>query len=179
MSEVSFTRDIVCERDRIRALLLNHEFLTQFVKLQHPVEYDISVNVGESTSTMSWVVLTEGIPGIVRRFVGERIPIRLVITSQGITSDQDGWVNLDLEGKIKGQLQASLSVQSIDQNPAHTAMAVCAHTAMTVCGTFKVNAGLLSAKASDMARDHLVVPLLLDLVDLLQEWCDGCGCDHS
>ena len=49
MSEVSFTRDIACGRDRVRELLLNHEFLTQFVKLQHPVEYDISVSVDEST----------------------------------------------------------------------------------------------------------------------------------
>jgi len=179
MSEVFFTRDIACGRDRIRGLLLDHEFLTQFVNLQHPVEYDISVNVTESTSTMSWVVSTEGTPGIVRRFVGETIPIRMVITSPGVAPDQDGSVNLDLEGKIKGRLQASLSVQSIDQHLAHTTMAVCAHTAMAVGGTFNINAGLLSAKMSDMARGHLIVPLLVDLGDLLQEWCDRCGCDHS
>jgi hypothetical protein len=165
MSEVSFTRDIACGRDRIRELLLNHEFLTQFVKLRHPVEYDISVNVDESTSTMGWVVSTERIPGIVRRFVGETIPIHMVITPPGIRPDQDGSVTLDLEGKIKGRLQASLSTQSIDQHLAHTAMAV--H------GPFNISAGLLSGKASDMARDHLVVPLLGELADLLQEWSAG------
>ena len=165
MSEVSFTRDVACGRDRIRELLLDHEFLTQFVKLQHPVEYDISVNVNESTSTMGWVVSTEGIPGIVRRFIGETIPIRMVITSPGISPDQDGSVSLDLEGKVKGRLQASLGVQPIDQHLAPTAMAV--H------GQFTINAGLLSGKASDMARDHLIVPLLGELADLLQEWRDG------
>ena len=165
MSEVSFTRDIACGPDRIRELLLNHEFLTQFVKLQHPVEYDVSVSVDKSTSTMSWVVLTTRIPGIVRRFVGETIPMCLVITSPGIASDQDGSVNLDLEGKIKGRLQASLSVHSIDQRLGHTAVAV--------RGPFKIDAGLLSGKASDMARDHLVVPLLGQLADLLQEWSEG------
>jgi hypothetical protein len=165
MSKVSFTRDIACGRDRVRELLLNHEFLTQFVKLQHPVEYDISVNMDESTSTMGWVVLTEGIPGIVRRFVGETIPIRMVITSPGITPDQDGSVTLNLQGKVKGQLQASLIVQPIDQHLARSAMAV--------RGPFNVSAGLLSGKASDMARDHLIVPLLGELADLVQEWCDG------
>jgi hypothetical protein len=165
MSKVSFTRDIVCGRDRVRELLLNHEFLTKFVKLQHPVEYDISVNVDESTSTMGWVVSTERLPGIVRRFVGETIPIRMVITSPGITPDQDGSVTLNLEGKVKGQLQASLIVQPIDQHLAQSAMAV--------CGPFNISAGLLSGKASDMARDHLIVPLLGELADLLQEWCDG------
>jgi Protein of unknown function (DUF2505) len=165
MSEVSFARDIACGRDRIRELLLNHEFLTQFVKLQHPVEYDISVNVDESTSTMDWVVSTERIPGIVRRFVGETIPIHMVITSPGITPDQDGSVTLDLEGKIKGRLQASLSAQSIDQHLADTAIGA--------RGTFNISAGLLSGKASDMARDHLVVPLLGELADLLQEWSAG------
>jgi len=179
MSEISFARDIVCGRDRIRELLLNHEFLTQFVKLQDPVDYDIGVNVDEATSSVSWVVLTEGMPGIVRRFVGETIPIRLVITSQGITPDQDGSVNLDLEGKVKGRLQTSLSLQTVDQHLADTAVTACAHTAMAVCGTFNINAGLLSGKASGMARDHLIVPLLIELADLLQEWCDGCGCDHS
>ena len=179
MSEVSFTRDIVCGRDRIRELLLNDEFLTQFVKLRDPVDYDITVNVDESTSSMSWVVLTEGMPGIARRFVGETIPIRLVITSQGVTPDQDGSVNLDLEGKVKGRLRTSLSLQTVDQHLADTAVAACEHTAMAVCGTFNINAGLLSRKASDMARDHLIVPLLVELADLLQEWCDGCGCDHS
>jgi hypothetical protein len=165
MSEVSFSRDIACGCNRIRELLLNHEFLTQFVKLQHPVEYDISVNVEQSTSTMGWVVLTEGIPGIIRRFVGETIPIRMVITSPGITPDQDGSVNLDLEGKVKGQLQTSLSAESIEQHLAHTAIAI--------RGSFNISAGLLSGKASDMARDHLIVPLLGELADLLQEWCDG------
>ena len=165
MSQVSFTRDVACGRDRIRELLLDHEFLTQFVKLQHPVEYDISVNVDESTSTMSWVVLTDGIPGIVRRFVGETIPIRMVITPPGITADQDGSVNLDLEGKVRGQLQASLGVQSIDQHLADTAIAI--H------GSFNISAGLLSGKASDMARDHLIVPLFGELADLLQKWCGG------
>jgi len=179
MSEVSFTRDIACGRDRVRELLLDHEFLTQFVKLQHPVEYDIRVNLEESTSTLGWAVSTERIPGIVRRFIGETIPIRMVITSPRITPDQDGSVNLNLEGKVKGQLQASLTVQSIDQRLAPTAVAACAHTAMAVRGTFNINAGLLSGKASDKARDHLIVPLLVELADLLQEWCDGCGCDHS
>ena len=179
MSEVFFTRDIVCGRDRIRELLLNHEFLTQFVKLQDPVDYEIGVNVDESTSSMSWVISTQGIPRIVRRFVGETIPIRLVITSQGITPDQDGSLNLDLEGKVKGRLQTSLSLQTVDQHLADTAVTACAHTAMAVCGTFNIKAGLLSGKASDMAREHLIVPLLVELVDLLQEWCDGCRCDHS
>jgi hypothetical protein len=165
MSEVSFTRDIVCGRDRIRELLLDHEFLTQFVTLQDPVEYDVSVNVNESISTISWLVSTGGMPGIARRFVGETIPIRMVIASPGITPDQDGSVNLALEGKVKGQLQASLSVQSIDQPLPNTAMAI--------RGAFKINAGLLSGKASDMARDHLIVPLLGGLADLLQECCDG------
>ena len=165
MSEVSFSRDLACGPDRIRELLLDHEFLTQFVRLQHPMEYDISVNVDESTSTMAWAVSTERIPGIVRRFVGETIPIRMVITPPGITPGQDGSVNLSLEGKVKGQLQASLSVQSIDQDLAHTAIAV--H------GPFNVSAGLLSGKASDMARDHMIVPLLGELADLLQEWSDG------
>ena len=165
MSEVSFTRDIACGRDRIRELLLNHEFLTQFVKLQHAVEYDISVNIDESTSTMTWAVLTERIPGIVRRFVGETIPIRMVITSPGITPGQDGSVYLNLEGKVKGQLQASLSVQPIDQHLAHTAVAV--------RGPFNISAGLLSGRASDMARDHMIVPLLGQLADLLQESSDG------
>jgi hypothetical protein len=165
MSEVSFTRDIACGRDRIRELLLDHEFLTQLVKLQHPMEYDISVDVDEFTSTMGWEMLTEGPPGIIRRFIGETIPIRMVITSPGITPDQDGSVNLNLEGKVKGQLQASLSVQPIGHQPTHTAMAV--H------GQFNISAGLLSGKASDMARGHLVVPLLEALADLLQEWSDG------
>ena len=160
MSEVLFTRDIACGRDRIRELLLDHEFLTQFVKLQHPVEYDISVNVDESTSTLGWVVSTERIPGIVRRFIGETIPIRMV-TSPGITPGQDGSVKLNLEGKVKGQLQASLSVQSIDQQLTHTTV--------TVHGPFNISAGLLSGKASDMARDHMIVPLLGELADLLQE----------
>jgi len=161
MSEVLFTRDIACGRDHIRELLLDHEFLTQFVKLQHPVEYDISVNVDESTSTLGWVVSTERIPGIVRRFIGETIPIRMVITSPGITPGQDGSVKLNLEGKVKGQLQASLSVQSIDQQLTHTTV--------TVHGPFNISAGLLSGKASDMARDHMIVPLLGELADLLQE----------
>jgi len=165
MSEVLFTRDIACGRDRIRELLLDHEFLTQFVKLQHPVEYDISVNVDESTSTLGWVVSTERIPGIVRRFIGETIPIRMVITSPGITPGQDGSVKLNLEGKVKGQLRASLSVQSIDQQLTHTTV--------TVHGPFNISAGLLSGKASDMARDHMIAPLLGGLADLLQEWCDG------
>jgi len=160
MSEVLFTRDIACGRDRIRELLLDHEFLTQFVKLQDPVEYDISVNVNESTSTLGWVVSTERIPGIVRRFIGETIPIRMV-TSPGITPGQDGSVKLNLEGKVKGQLQASLSVQSIDQQLTHTTV--------TVHGPFNISAGLLSGKASDMARDHMIVPLLGELADLLQE----------
>jgi hypothetical protein len=161
MSEVSFTRDIAGGRDRIRELLLDHEFLVQFVKLQHPNEY--TINVDEPNSTMGWDVLTEGIPGIVRRFIGQTIPMRMVIRSPGMTHDQDGSVNLDLEGKIKGQLQASLSLQSIDQNLTHTAMAI--------RGSFNISAGLLSGKASDKARDHLIMPLLGELAGLLQEWC--------
>ena len=164
MSKVSFTRDIACGRDPIRELLLNHEFLTQFVKLQHPVEYDIGVNLDESTSTMAWAVSTERMPGFVRRFVGETIPIRMVITPPGVTPGQDGSVNLNLEGKVKGQLQGSLSVESVDHHLAHTTVAV--H------GPFNISAGLISGKASDMARDHMIVPLLGELADLLQESCD-------
>jgi hypothetical protein len=163
MSEVSFTRDIACGRNSIREQLLDQEFLTQFVKRRDPVEYDVSVNAAESTSTISWLISTGKMPGIARRLVGDTIPIRLVITSPGATPGQDGSVSLALEGKIKGELVASLSVQSIDQHLANTAMAI--------QGQFNVRAGLLSGKASDMARDHLIVPLFGDLADLLQEWC--------
>jgi hypothetical protein len=161
MSELSFTRDIACGRNRIREQLLDHEFLTQFVKRQHPVEYGISVNVNESTSTISWLRSTDKMPGIARRLVGETIPIRVVITSPGLTPGQDGSVNLSLVGKVKGELQASLAVSSVDPHLPNTTMAI--------RGLFNIKAGLLSRKASDMARDHLVVPLLGDLADLLQE----------
>ena len=52
MSNVSFTLDTSCGSDRIREQLLDHEFLTQFIKRQGPEEYDISVNVDESISTI-------------------------------------------------------------------------------------------------------------------------------
>jgi hypothetical protein len=163
MSEVSFAREIAGGRESIREQLLDQEFLTQFVKRQDPVEYDVSVNVEESTSTISWLISTGKMPGIARRLVGDTIPIRLVITSPGVTPGQDGSVSLALEGKIKGELQASLSVQSIDRHLPSTAMAI--------RGQFNIRAGLLSGKASDMARDHLIFPLFGDLADLLQEWC--------
>ena len=165
MSEVSFTRDIACGSDRIRELLLNREFLTQFVKLKHPVEYDVSVNDDESSSTTVWVVLTEGAPGIVRRLIGDTIPMRLIIRFQGNTPDQDGSVFVVLEGKVKGRLQGSLSMQSIGQHAAQTAIAV--------RGPLNVDAGLVSGKASNMARDHMILPLLIELTDLLDEWCAG------
>jgi hypothetical protein len=85
----------------------------------------------------------------------------MVITSPGVTPDQDGSVSLAIEGKIKGELRASLGVQSIDQHLPNTTMAI--------RGPFHIRAGLLSGKASDMARDHLIVPLLGELADLLQE----------
>jgi hypothetical protein len=163
MSEVSFTRDIACGCDRILELLLDHEFLTHFVTQQDPVEHDISVNADESISTITWLRSTGGMPGIARRIVGENIPITMVITSPGVSPDHDGSVNLALEGKVKGRLQASLTVQPIDQPVPNAVMAI--H------GPFTMNAGLLSGKASDMARDHLIVPLLGDLADLLQESC--------
>jgi Protein of unknown function (DUF2505) len=165
MSQVSFARDIACGRDRIRELLLDREFLTEFIKQRNPVEYDVSVNDDESSSTMAWVVLTEGIPGIFRRFVGDTIPIRLVITSQGSTPDQDGSVHVDLEGKVPGRLRASLTLLSDDQHPARTAVAV--------RGPLNISAGLISGKASDMARDHMIIPILEELVDLIEKWSAG------
>lgn len=163
MSEVSLTRDIAGGRDRILELLLDHEFLTAFVTAQDPVEHDVSVNAQESTSTITWLRTTGGMPGIARRFVGETIPIRLVITTPGVAPDHDGAVSLALEGKVKGRLQASLTVRSSDQPLPNAVMAI--H------GPFTIKAGLLSGKASEMARDHLIVPLLGDLADLLHEWC--------
>jgi hypothetical protein len=162
MSEVSFARDIACGPDHIRELLLDRVFLTQFVKGQHPVEYDVLVNGDESSSSTGWVVLTEGIPGIVRRLVGQTIPMHLDIGFPG-TTDQDGSLSVVLEGKVKGRLQGALSLQSSSGHPAQTTL--------TVSGPLRINAGLISAKASDMARDHMIVPLLGELGDLLQEWC--------
>jgi hypothetical protein len=165
MSEVSFTRDIECRSDRIREQLLDHEFLTQFVKRQDPVEYEISVNADAPTSTISWSKSTDKMPGIARRLVGGTIPIRVVFIVPGLTAGQDGSVNLNLEGKVKGELQASLSVQDIDHHLPQTTMAI--H------GPFRISAGLLSGKASDMARNHLIMPLLEELADLLQEGSVG------
>jgi hypothetical protein len=165
MSEVAFTRDIACPRDRIRELLLDREFLTQFVKQQHPIEYEVDVDVDESSSSIDWVVSTEGIPGIFRGLVGTTVPIRLVIGSPGGAPDRGGWVHVDLEGKVTGRLRSSLSLLSVDQHPARTAMAV--------RGPLDIHAGLLSGKASSMARDHLIVPILGQLADLIEEWCAG------
>lgn len=163
MSDLSFTRDFACGRDRVLELLQDPDFLTQFVTQQDPVEHDVTVDPHEPVATISWVVSTGGMPGIARRFVGDAIPIRMVITSPGVTSDEDGSLSLALEGKVKGQLQASLAVHAVDEHLPNTVM--------TIRGSFTMNAGLLSGKASDMARDHLVVPLLGKLADLIQEWC--------
>jgi hypothetical protein len=135
------------------------------VKRRHPVKDEININTDESSSTMTWAASTEKIPGIFRRFVGETLPIRLVITPQGSTPDQEGSVHLDLEGQISGELRASLSLRSVDQDPERTAVAV--H------GPFNIHAGMLSGKASEMASQHMVIPILEDLAGLLEEWCAG------
>jgi Protein of unknown function (DUF2505) len=163
MTEVSFTRDVGCGRDRIRELLSNHDFLTAFVTLQHPVRDEVSIDIDESSSTLAWAVSTEKIPAVFRRFVGDTLPVRLVITPQGLTPDEDGTVHLDLEGKVSGELRASLGLRSDDQDPKRTAVAV--------RGPFNIHAGLLSGKASEMASQHMVLPILEELADLLEEWC--------
>jgi hypothetical protein len=163
MSEIDFTRDIACGRERIRELLLNREFLTRFLELRHPVTFEISVEAAEWSSTLDWVTSTEGIPGIFRRLVGDTVPIRLVIVSRGTAPDDDGSVHVDLEGKASGQLRSSLSLTSVGQHPARTAMAV--------RGQLDIAAGLLSGKASSMAREHLIVPILGQLTDLIEESC--------
>ena len=82
----------------------------------------------------------------------------MVITSPGVKPGQNGSVTLNLEGKIEGEFQASLSVQFIDQRLPNTPLAI--------CGPFNIKAGLLGGKRSDMARDHLIVLLLGKLADL-------------
>lgn len=165
MSEVAFTRDISCRRDRIRELLSDPEFLTAFVRLQNPVEDKSSVTSDEPSSTMEWGVSTEGIPGIFRRFVDETIPIKLAITCPGTTPDQDGSMHLELKGKVSGELRVSLSLLTDNEDPARTTM--------KVLGPLDIHIGFLSRKASDMARDHMIIPILLELADLLEQWCTG------
>jgi|GEM_PF-3366787 len=162
MGEVSYSRDVECGRDRIRELLLNREFLTAFVKLRKPVKDEVSIDIDKSSSSMAWGLSTERIPGFVRRFVGEMLPVCLVITPPAVTPDQDGSVRLDLEGQVSGELRASLRLRPVDHDPKRTAV--------EVRGPFNVHAGLLSGKASDMAGQHLVIPILEELADLLEEW---------
>lgn len=165
MSEVSFGRNVACGRERIDELLVTREFLARFVELQHPVQYEITVGADESSSTIVWVVSTDGLPGIFRGKLGRTVPIRLVVASRGSGPDRDGVVQVDLEGKVTGRLRASLSLLPLGQPPTRTAM--------TVRGPLTIDAGLLSGKASSMARDHVILPILGELADLFEEWCDG------
>lgn len=165
MSEVSFAPDVACPRDRIRELLLDPEFLTAFVMNQHPVDEHISVTITESVSTTDWLVATEGIPWPFRGLVRETVPVSLGITSPGPSLDQDGSIHLDLKGKVSGQLRASLSLLPVHQNRAQTTLAV--------RGLLNIHIGFLGGKASNMARDHLIIPILGELAEYLEEWCEG------
>lgn len=165
MSDVSFERDIACERDRIRELLLDRGLLTEFVRLQNPVEDKFSITIDESSSTMDWRVSSEGIPGIFSGFVDKTIPIHLVITPPGPEPDQDGSMYLDLKGKVSGELRASLSLIPVAQDPTHTTMVVRGRLSI------HINVPFLSGIASKMARDEMILPILGELSELLEEWC--------
>ena len=167
MSDVSFERDIACERNRIRKLLLNEDFLRAFVEDQHPVDNVIIVEIRESSSTTDWGVPTEDIPDIFRGLVGKTVPISLTITPPGITPENDGSMHLDLKGKVSGELRASLDLQPAPEDPVRTIM--------TVRGPLRIHISVpfLSGTASKMARDHLIIPVLDELAVLLEEWSAG------
>jgi Protein of unknown function (DUF2505) len=164
MSKVSFTREVACERDRIRQLLLNEDFLRAYVADQHPVDNVIIVKIDQDSSTTDWGVPTDGIPDMFRGFVGKTVPITLAITPPGITPEQDGSIHLDLKGKVSGKLRASLNLLPASQDPANTIMAVRGPLSIHISVPF------LSGTASNMARDHLVIPVLEELALLLEQW---------
>lgn len=147
-----------------RELLLAPDFLSRFAELQHPVEYAVAADAGSSSSTINWLISTEGIPGLFRGLVGRTVPIRLVMVVPGGPGDKSGSINIDVEGKVRGQLRTSLQLSPGDES---------AGAAMTVQGELKIHAGPLGGKASSMARDHLILPILGELADLLDEWCVG------
>ncbi len=165
MAEVAFARDIACGRDRIRELLLNRDLLTQFVTKQHPIEYDVGVDPDTWSSTVTWVISTDGIPRVFRGLVGGTVPIRLVIVSRTGSPDEDGSVHVDVDGKVAGRLRAALRMTPVDQDTAHTALAI--------RGPLEIRAGLLGGKASSMSRDHVILPMLGQLTDLIEQWCAG------
>lgn len=166
MSTLEFVREVRCSRARICELLLDRSFLEAFVLEQHPAEHRIEVDVNKRRSTVDWAISTAGMLGAIRKRAGETVPIRLAFEPPGEVQEEAGAIDVDLVGKLTGQLRAALLLTTPAENPNVTTMAV--------KGAFSIDFGMLSGTAASMAKSHLMQPILEEeLVPLLEAWCGG------
>jgi hypothetical protein len=163
LSDLAYVRDVKCEMERCRALLLDEAFLAAFVDLQHPIDPRIAVSLETRSSSLQWTVATEGIPAVFSRVIPKTVPVHLKITvPEG--SGPPGAISVDLPAKPSGELRASFALSAKDDAPGRTALAV--------TGSFKINLGIVSGKAASYLKAELIIPILDELADLLEVWAE-------
>ena len=163
MSDLRFSRTVACGAARCRTLLLDPAFLAAFVDLQHPIGPRITVSAETASSVLAWTVATEGIPAIFARLVPKTVPIHLTIAVPE-PAGTGGAISLDITGKPSGTLRASLQLAPAPGD---------AGTTVKVDGSFRIDLGLLSGRASGYLKDGLILPILEELADLLEQWATG------
>lgn len=157
MAHIEVEVYVDCPPQKVRELLLDARFLDAFVEGQLPTERHVEVKADEGQSAAKWTVkLPADVPGLVRRFVGEKFVLDLRI-DVGAKSR----LHLDAAGKKIGTMGASLDLEP--HGPG---------TNVKLHGEVKVAAGLLSGQAENLARDQVLKPVIReDLLGLLQTWC--------
>ena len=155
MAAIDLAASVSARPERVRALLLDRDFLRAFVDEQEPTSCEVSVDEAAQCSRARWTVrLPNDVPGLVKKIVGEALAVDLMIDLL------EGRVDVDASAKKEAKMRSTLTLTETGGS-----------THVAIKGTVDVFAGLLSGQAASLARDQVIEPVFReDLFRLLNEW---------
>src|SRR4051812_12992033 len=105
MARLDVQATLPCGPERVKRLLVDHEFLTEFVSRQQPISSQVHGDTDAGSATATWTsVVSTDVPGLFKKLVGDSVLFELRIDTS------NGRLEIIASGKQSGSFVASMAL---------------------------------------------------------------------